>query len=509
MDNVQNNQQQAPCPPPYWQAPERKPPEKFPMGKQEAVFGLLLALCALGFTNSLFYGGYNLGFGVFGMLIIALCAGYLMIRGKKPGVYSTLLLILSFVICGGFLRGNDSFIKFVMTGFLFFGVNLGLCIQAGQTLYRPENFGSLGDAFRSSIGFGVGKLAESFRGIRHSMKNGKSGSKRSMELLLGLVIAVPILAIMIPLLISADAAFDGLMGLLPELEGEEIFATLITGFIAWSVLFTQATALIHGKKESPAAKKPRKGTAAVTVNTVLIAVGFVYCVYLISQLAYFTGGFSGILPQEYTLAQYARRGFFEMAGLCLLNLGVILLCVGIVRKETKVPGLTRFLCLFIGIVTLLLVATASAKMLLYIGSYGLTSLRVLTEVIMVFLAVTTAVVCIWLFAPKLPYMKIIIITALLMGAVVLWADVDTVVAAYNVDAYLSGKLDTVDVDYLATLSDGAVPYIDKLTFCGDFEIENQALDALCRRSNQSDDIRNWNYASHIAKQYLPQNPSTD
>ncbi len=503
MDNMQNNQQQAACPPPYWQMPVKKEPEKYPMGKKEAVFGIALALCAMGFTNGLFYGGYNLGFGVFGMAIILLSTGYLISRGKKPGVYSTLLLSLSFVICGGFLRGNDNFVKFIMNGFLFFGVNLALCIQAGQTLYHPGSFSSLGDAFRTGIGLGVGKLAESFRGIRYSMKNGKSGSKRSMELFLGLVIAVPILAIMIPLLISADAAFDGLMGMLPELEGEEIFATLITGFVAWSVLFTQAVALIHSKKETPAAKKPHKGAAAVTVNTVLIAVGFVYCVYLISQLAYFTGGFSGILPEEYTLAQYARRGFFEMAGLCLLNLGVILLCVGIVRKQTKVPGLTRFLCLFIGIVTLLLVATASAKMLLYIGSYGLTSLRVLTEVIMVFLAVTTAVVCIWLFVPKLPYMKIIIITALLMGAVVLWADVDTVVAAYNVDAYLTGRLDTVDVEYLATLSDGAVPYIDKLTFCGDFEIENQALNALYRMKNQSDDIREWNYASHLAKQYLP------
>ena len=126
-------------------------------------------------------------------------------------------------------------------------------------------------------------------------------------------------------------------------------------------------------------------------------------------------------------------------------------------KESKLSN--RILCLILGAVTLFLVATAVAKMVMYIDSYGLTRLRVLTTVVMVFLAVTTVVVSLWLMVPKIPYMKWIVIAGLLIGAVTAWADVDTVVAAYNVRAYQAGQLQTVDINHLCSLSDGAVPYI--------------------------------------------------
>ena len=120
------------------------------------------------------------------------------------------------------------------------------------------------------------------------------------------------------------------------------------------------------------------------------------------------------------------------------------------------------LCLFIGLVTEFLAASSAAKMMMYIGTYGLTRLRVLTMVIMVFLGITTAIVCVWLYVPKIQYMKAVMLLALAMGAAVLWADVDTQVAKYNVDHYLSGDLATVDMEHLTSLGPGAVPYLEKL-----------------------------------------------
>ena len=224
----------------------------------------------------------------------------------------------------------------------------------------------------------------------------------------------------------------------------------------------------------------------------------VYLVYLFSQLAYFTGGLSGILPQEYTMAQYARQGFFEMAWLCAINLFTVAIAVAVVKKEEKAPLFTRLLCLFISLITLFFVVAASAKMGLYIGSYGLTRLRVLTEVIMVFMAITTVLVAIWLFVPKMPYMKAVLLTALVMGALVLWVDVDTVVAAYNVTAYEKGLLDTLDVPYLATLSDGAIPYIARAA-----EIMPGAGNVLhIIEPNRWNDLRDWNIASWLAERIL-------
>jgi len=243
---------------------------------------------------------------------------------------------------------------------------------------------------------------------------------------------------------------------------------------------------------------------------VLCAIGFVYCVYLFSQLAYFSGGLSGILPEEFTLAQYARRGFFEMAWLCAINLGLIALGTGLCRK-TPTPKSTRFLCLFLGAVTEFLVITASAKMFLYIESYGLTRLRVLTQVVMLFLALTTALVCIHLFVPKLSYMKTVVLSGLILGALVLWLDVDTVVARYNVDAYLSGQMETVDVAHLGSLNDGAVAHIVRLAEnAADPQTAQMAQDLLDHRYRDiAEDFRGWNYADHAAARHLPEPEVTE
>jgi hypothetical protein len=379
---------------------------------------------------------------------------------------------------------------------------LALCLQAGQYRRNAAGFSTLLDGPRAFFSLGIGKLPEGFCGLHRAMKNGGTGSKKAGAVLLGLAVMVPMLLIVLPLLISADAAFSGLVGLLPDFELGELIVTVIFGAGAACVLYTQGTALNHKPKAEATSGGSKKTISHLTVNTVLGAVCAVYVAYLFSQLAYFVGGFSGILPEGFTMAEYARRGFFEMAWLCAIDLSIIAFAVGLVTKQQgKAPLTTRLLCLFIGLVTVFMVATASAKMGMYIGSYGLTRLRVLTEIIMVFLGIATTMVCVWLFVPTLPYMKVILLVALAMGAVTMWADVDTVVAAYNVNAYQSGQLPSVDVYYLGTLGDGAVPYLVELTTDSQVWVADSAAKVLSRRRARVNDLRDWNYASWYADQW--------
>ena len=151
--------------------------------------------------------------------------------------------------------------------------------------------------------------------------------------------------------------------------------------------------------------------------------------------------------------------------------------------------------------TLFLITAASAKMLLYIGSYGLTRLRVLTQVIMVWLAITTVLVCVWLVKPGFAYMKAVVLTALVIGAAVLWVDVDTQVARYNVRAYQAGQLQTVDVPHLRSLGYGAIPYLEELTHSSDPAVANSAAQGL-RRYGEISDFRDWNWAEAQARKIL-------
>lgn len=483
--------------------PQLPPRPFFPVCAREIRFAGITLLTALSLCNFVIFGGFNLGFAIAAVACILCQAVYLLASGNKLTGYSGALLTLSIVIAASFARSDDGFVKFVMLCFLAVSGNLGLCLLAGQNRRDPSRAGSLADAGYTVFCLGVGKLPEATRGLRMAFHKSGPVGRKGGAVVLGLVIALPVLAVLIPLLIHADAAFAGLVARLPVFDFKELAYTLLFGTGAAWFQYTRGAALRHNPKRAPAVRNPGKGLSAITVGTVLGAVCSVYFVYLVSQLAYFVGGFAGILPEAYTAAEYARRGFFEMAWLCAINLGIMTLSMRLVRKEKEPPFGVRLLCLFIGIVTLFLVAAASAKMLLYIRSFGLTRLRVLTEVIMLWLGLTTFLVTIWLFYPKLPYMKLVLLAALLIGGAVSWADVDTQVARYNVTAYQAGKLETVDVWYLNTLSDGVVPYLQSLTQDDDPDIAAHAQYALeLRGAYVAPDFRGWNYVNQEAKEIL-------
>lgn len=494
----------SPVPPAYiYQPPAYTPPPRyvFPLGKRELVFAAGILLSSMLLCNGLLYGGANLAFAA-GLTGIQLSTFfYLRSHGHRGGRYTGILLILSLAITAAFPRSADGAMKFFMVCILLTVPSLAFCLMAGQNRQDSAGIASLLDAPRAMFAFGMGRMAESGRGIREACKSTGTVGKKGGAVALGLVIAIPLLAILVPLLMSADAAFEGLLDLMPEFRWEEWLTTALLGGSVGYVLYTRGAALQHLPKSDTAVKN-RKGLNALTVNTVLIAVAAVYLAYLVSQLAYLVGGFSGILPAEFTLAEYARRGFFEMGWLCAINLTLIALAVGLVSAREKAPLLTRILCLFLGAVTLFLVATASAKMLLYIGSYGLTRLRVLTEVFMIWLALTTVVVCIWLFRPKLPYMKLVLVVGLVFCAALMWADVDTQVARYNVRAYQSGKLETVDVLYLGDLNDAAVPYLAELAQDDDPAVAKKAEYLLKHWYARNPDLRSWNYAQARAAEIL-------
>ena len=482
--------------------PTEQPAPFFSTGKREFLFALLILVTGWLLCNSVFYAGFHLGFAIFVACVIVLSTVYLLLCGRRLTLYTGTLLGMSLVLCASFARSDDGFVKFIMFCFLVVSSNLGLCLLAGQNRRKPSGITSLLDVPRTVFMLGLGKLGNSLRGLREGVRSSGTLGKKSAAVVTGIVVAIPLLAVVIALLIRADAAFDALLQKLPDWNITEIFVSILFGSVLALFFYVRGTALQHAPKNDRPVKA-RKGIPPLTVNTVLIMIAAVYLVYLFSQLAYFAGGFSGILPEGYTTAEYARRGFFEMAWLCAINLAILALAVGLVAKRDTAPLPTRLICLFIGIVTLFLVVSASAKMFLYIDTYGLTRLRVLTQVIIFFLGITNVLVCTWLFVPKLPYMKAVLLCALVIGAVVAWADVDTVVARYNVSAYQSGKLESIDVDYLDSLGNGAVPYIAELTQDGNPEVAEAAANALQVYFNVApEDFRDWNYVNHIADPYL-------
>lgn len=498
-EQTQTPEPQPVTPPPGYTPPVSSP--WYPTGKREMIFCVLILLTSLAMANFILEGGFRLGFAIAAIASIACAFWYLTASGHKGDWYTRSILGLCLVIAGAFGYSSDRFVKGVLFCFLLAGVNLALCLMAGQNRRSPGGIRSLLDAPRALFALGCGKWTPATKGIVNFFRVGGETSRKTGAILAGLAIAVPVLAILIPLLMSSDAAFEGLMDLLPEFDLQELTQTVFWGVILFFILYTRGTALHHEQKNT-APERRGKGLHPFTVNTVLTMVCVLYLVYLISQIAYFSGGFLGILPEGYSTAQYARRGFFEMAWLCAINLGLITLGISLASRNGPVPLATKLLCLFIGLVTLFLVLASCAKMVLYIGTYGLTRMRVLTMTIIAFLALTTVIVSVWLFVPKLQYMKAVMLIGLTIGAAVIWMDVDTQVARYNVDAYLSGKLETIDTAHLGSLGDGALESIVRLQEADDPVVAGIAKDLVTYwYIEQPEDFRSWTYVNHNAQQF--------
>lgn len=496
-------------PPNGWRAPSRL--DQYAAGRKELIFALFAMICSLLVCNFTLFGGFNLGFGIAMSGYILCGALYILSSGGRFTPYSAALLVLSLVITAGFGRSDDGGMKFVMVLFLFLAVNLCFCTVAGQNIFRVGSVRSIGDVFRSIFILGFGQMGPAIGGLFGGMKGKGSLGKKIGAVLLGLLITVPLIGIVLPLLVEADAAFEAMMEVLPEIDLGEAMVTVIFGVGVFIFLYSRCVGQVRRPKSEPVDTINLRGINALTVNTVLCGICLVYLLYLFSQLAYFVSGFAGMVPKGYTFAEYARRGFFEMAWLCVINMTIIVLTSLLVRKNEggTVPTSSRILCLFIGLFTVFLVMAASAKMFVYIGGYGLTRKRVMTQLLIVFFGVAALTMALSLFVRKPRYMQVLVITALLLGGTAFWADVDTVVATYNVNAYLEGDLETVDVEYLGDLSDGAIPQIARLVNDEDEDVAKEARRILRRRDADWEDFREWNYARGQAAGCLKQDGLPD
>ena len=185
--------------------------------------------------------------------------------------------------------------------------------------------------------------------------------------------------------------------------------------------------------------------------------------------------FAGLLTTVWD-ADYARRGFFELCGVAVLNLTLIALLQLFSRRDAdtgKKPAAVRVYTVILAVFTLALIVTALRKMLLYIDGYGLTALRVYTSWFMVLLGMVFLLVIASQLATRLHLARGIGAAFILLFALLNFADVDARMAAYNVEHYRSGDLETIDVAHLRGLSEAAVPAAYPLLRDQDAEVARQ------------------------------------
>ncbi|MBQ0109827.1 MAG: DUF4173 domain-containing protein, partial [Clostridiales bacterium] len=182
-----------------------------------------------------------------------------------------------------------------------------------------------------------------------------------------------------------------------------------------------------------------------------------------SQWENYVSAFSKTLPSGFSYAEYAREGFFELCSVSAINLGVLALIALFMKRENKIENVVlKVISVVFSLCTLVLIATALSKMFLYIEKYGMTPKRIGTTWFMFTLAVVFVLIKIKQFAKNIKLVCASVFVCVLMFSVFCLIGYHKLIADYNVDKYISGDLDTVDIRSLIDLGDPAVPALFRL-----------------------------------------------
>lgn len=428
------------------------------------------------------------------------CLKKLEIRiGKGCIFYAGSIFLLGVNLC----LTDDEFLIF----FDYIGIFLLLISGLIHLFYEDKDWGL--PEYLSAIGqtvFGALEYVTRPFEDRKVWKSQRTGEKKQNPVvkyvLWGVLTGLPLLAVVLILLASADSVFGELFSRFFELF--DIFDRLDgIGDMIGVLLMTSAVYLLsYGllvKLGSKSVKisfgKRRTGepVVAITVNAML---GVVYLIFSMIQILYlFMGRLS--LPEGTTYAEYARQGFFQLLLVCVINMVLVLFCLYKFRESRVLKGM---LALISGC-TYIMIASSALRMYMYVESYDLSYLRVLVfwTLGLIFL-IMSGILC-YLFFRKFPLFKycMVVVTVLYLGLA--YARPDYLIASYNLNEQHINE--NVDYRYLDSLSADAVPAfakaLEREEGSGFYEDFNSLL---YTGEDEEFGLRGFNFSRYYRQQYI-------
>lgn len=314
------------------------------------------------------------------------------------------------------------------------------------------------------------------------------GGKTAQNLLLGLLIALPSTAAVCGLLMSADDGFSEIMNSLLSNIAENVFV-----FIFQAAVSIPAGCYIFGlcvRSSRPAepgadeyvmqSVRSLRFLPAAAGAASAVPVCVLYVIFFFSQASYFLSAFASRLPGAVSYSEYARQGFFELCLVSVINLGIITAINIFCRynEDGKRPVCIKILSCILSVFTLLLIATAVSKMVMYINVYGLTPLRVYTTWFMLLLAVVFAGIFLSLVTSRVNLPRLAVTAFTVMFAILSFSNAEGIIAGVNAQRYLSGVSESFDLRVIEDMSAAAVPAVNELRGKLPTKSENERLESI-------------------------------
>ena len=321
------------------------------------------------------------------------------------------------------------------------------------------------DFFKSAFILPFASFGKIFHGL--IPKKGEKCGKGFLRVLIGIALAFIPCVIIIALLFY-DESFRNMFKFIDNIGFDTVVEHIVSAGFGIPVAMYVYGLLISSKdkkcENTPNAENCRvagekaKIAPVATVLAAVIPISLIYVIFFISQWKYYVSGFVGALPSETSYAEYARRGFFQLTAVAFINFVIIALVGLLMKRDGKAAKIVqKAVSVIFSLMTLVLISTAAAKMIMYIDVYGLTPKRVYASWFICVLAVLFLLVIIKQFAQKLRLVTVSALVVTVMFAGLAFSNIDGIIARYNVERYMNGSLSEIDVVALIDCGDSAVP----------------------------------------------------
>ena len=257
--------------------------------------------------------------------------------------------------------------------------------------------------------------------------------------------------IVIGLLCSADNEFAKIFSTIfkdinifnvSELTGRIII--IIIAFFYFAGFFMNMLDKENGLKEFEKDEKAEK-KESYTIRMMITVLNLVYLVFCFTQIkVLFT-------EQNIKYSEFARKGFFQLMIVSLINIVMILKANNKNLKETeKQEKYKKTMCIVMVIFTLIIIISAFARMTLYQQNYGYTRLRILVDYTLITEIILLIPTIIYILKNKIDLIKtyfVIIITMYCLGNFI---NIDKIIMKNNFNRYK--ETGYIDLNYLMEMN---------------------------------------------------------
>ncbi|WP_342430760.1 DUF4173 domain-containing protein [Neobacillus sp. FSL H8-0543] len=416
------------------------------IGKSDWIFLLLCLLLGIVVEESFFRGEIGISY------LVVILAFYTLFFWRYRGFtfshqrFGYLVLICIWLLSVSFFLNNSTMLTalnfLVIPGMVVFHLVL-ITSQKSMPWNKPVFisyiFSRLIEAIKYNFIFAaiLGKV----------FKSGVDERKYLVwkKVFIGLLISIPVLFVVLRLLMSADTQFELLIGGIPQwfevVNAETVMRIIIVFFYTFAIF---GLLQVLFKKQIKAIKQDLNVDSfkmdAIIAITVLVLINTVYLLFTVVQFKYF---FSGTLQGDFTYAEYARKGFFELLFVTLINLSIIIFVLNFVdRIPVFVSKFVQIMLTVLVLVSGVMLCSAFLRLSMYEQAYGFTFIRIMSHSFMIFLVVIFMYTLVKIWIEKLSLFHFYFISSLLYYTAINIIDLEKIIVTQNIERYeQSGKID--------------------------------------------------------------------